>query len=168
MYRNTMRRVKLAALMVLLGTTPLAGKTVGEFTKLPLPRFVSMKADEGNVRRGPGRNHKIDWVFKHRYMPLQVVGEYEHWRRVVDIDGQGGWMHFRLLSGVRTVIVVSDKVALRRKPYDNAEPAAFAEQGVIARLGECVVEWCRVSVQKRKGWVRKSDIWGVEEGEIRD
>ena len=65
----------------------------GQVTNLPLPRFVSMKAAEGNVRRGPSLTHRVDWVFRHEDMPLKITAEYGHWRRVQDSEGQGGWMH---------------------------------------------------------------------------
>ena len=64
---------------------------LGPVTNLPMPRFVSMKASEGNVRRGPSLSHRIDWVYKRRNMPLMIVGEYGHWRQVRDRDGVGGW-----------------------------------------------------------------------------
>ncbi|NNF73231.1 MAG: aspartyl-trna synthetase, partial [Rhodobacteraceae bacterium] len=86
----------------------LAEQTRGPVTNLPLPRFVSLKASEGNVRRGPSLSHRIDWVFTRRDMPLEITGEYGHWRRVRDRDGAGGWMHYSLLSGARTVIVAQD------------------------------------------------------------
>lgn len=140
----------------------------GPVTNLPMPRFVSMKADEGNIRRGPSLSHKIDWVLKHEDTPLQIVGEYGHWRRVKDVDGQGGWMHFRLLSGVRTVLFTGEKTPLRRKAYDGAEALAFAEAGVIARLGECQLDWCKVRHGGLRGWVKKGEIWGVFKNEIRD
>jgi Uncharacterized protein conserved in bacteria len=70
-----------------------------------VPRFVSLNAGEANVRRGPSLSHRIDWVFKRRNMPLQLVAEYGQWRRVIDRDGQGGWIHYTLLSGARTVLV---------------------------------------------------------------
>lgn len=140
----------------------------GPVTNLPIPRFVSMKASEGFARRGPSKSHRIDWVYKHRNMPLMVTGEYEHWRRVQDIDGQGGWMHFRLLSGVRTVIFKGEKTPLRRRDYEGAEALAFAEQGVIGKLDECSKDWCRVFVGREKGWVMKTEIWGVDADELRD
>ena len=37
-----------------------------------------------------------------------ITAEYGHWRRVQDRDGAGGWMHYTLLSGVRTAIVEAD------------------------------------------------------------
>lgn len=140
----------------------------GPVTNLPLPRFVSMKAGEGYARRGPSKSHRIDWVYKHRSMPLMITGEYEHWRRVQDIDGQGGWMHFRLLSGVHTVMFKGEKTPLRRRAYDGAEARAFAEQGVIGKLDECNLDWCNVFIGHQKGWVLKTEIWGVTTDELRD
>ncbi len=140
----------------------------GPVTNLPIPRFVSMKASEGNIRRGPSLTHKIDWVFKRRDMPLRIVAEHGHWRRVQDRDGAGGWIHYALLSGVRTVIVEQDMLKLRNRPEATAPQVAILELGVIARLGECRPEWCRVSAGGYRGWAPKSSLWGVGPEELRD
>ena len=140
----------------------------GSVTNLPIPRFVSMKTDEGNVRRGPSLTHRIDWVFKHEDMPLQIIAEHGHWRRVIDIEGQGGWMHYSLLSGVRTALIQADETRIRVQPNDAAAAKAFAERGAILRLGECDADWCNVSSGRLRGWVRKTEIWGVFATEIRD
>ena len=140
----------------------------GKVTNLPIPRFVSLKAEEGNVRRGPSLSHRIDWVFTRRNMPLQVTGEHGHWRRVEDRDGQGGWVHYSLLSGVRHVIVEADLTPMRVKPTAEAEVNAYAEAGVVARLGKCSLEWCRINADGRRGWVEKNILWGVRAAEIRD
>ena len=79
---------------------------VGPVTHLPIPRFVSLKASEGNVRRGPSLTHRIDWILKLRNMPLQVVAEHGHWRKVLDFEGAGGWIHYSLLSGARTLSLI--------------------------------------------------------------
>ena len=140
----------------------------GTVTNLPLPRFVSLKAAEGNVRRGPSLSHRIDWVFRHRDMPLKVTAEFGNWRRVEDSDGQGGWIHYSLLSGTRTVIVEQDGVALRNKPDAAASIVAEAERGVIAELGECAPDWCKIAAGGESGWAMKADLWGVGADEIRD
>lgn len=140
----------------------------GPVTNLPVPRFVSLKASEGNVRRGPSLSHRIDWVFRHRDMPLRVTAEFGHWRRVEDQDGQGGWIYYSLLSGVRTVMFEADGAALRAQPNPDAQVLAVAEAGVIARLGECDPDWCRVTAGGEKGWVAKAALWGVEANEIRE
>jgi len=145
-----------------------AGTARGPVTNLPLPRFVSLKAAEANVRRGPSLEHRIDWVFRHRDMPLRVTAEFGHWRRVEDNEGQGGWIYYTLLSGVRTVLVEAGGTALRARPDAAAPVVAEAEAGVIARLGECLPEWCRVSAGGEKGWVSKVALWGVGAEEVRE
>ncbi|MFZ1468036.1 MAG: SH3 domain-containing protein [Paracoccaceae bacterium] len=139
---------------------------IGCVTNLPLPRFVSLKGDEGNARRGPGLTHRIDWVFTRPGMPLRITAEYEHWRRVEDQDGAGGWVHYSLLSGTRSAIVTLDMAELHDGPSTGVEVIAQAEMGVIARLLECQPSWCRISVDGEKGWVQKTALWGVEPGEI--
>ncbi len=150
------------------GTAITAGTTRGPVTNLPLPRFVSMKADKANARRGPGLSHRIDWVFTRKHMPLQVTAEYGNWRRVRDIDGAGGWIHYSLLSGVRTVLVTKNNTPLRITPAPGADPNAYAERGVVAFLGKCLPQWCRITADGESGWVLKSEIWGVGKDELRD
>lgn len=140
----------------------------GAVTNLPLPRYVSLKASEANVRRGPSLEHRIDWVFRHRDMPLRVTAEFGHWRRVEDNEGQGGWIYYTLLSGVRTVLVEANGTALRARPDAEAPVVAEAEFGVIGRLGECLPDWCRVAAGGEKGWVAKAALWGVAAEETRE
>ncbi|WP_295047202.1 SH3 domain-containing protein [uncultured Paracoccus sp.] len=143
-------------------------QTRGPVTNLPVPRYVSLKGSEGNARRGPSLSHRIDWVFRHAGMPLRVVAEFGHWRRVEDKDGAGGWIHYALLSGVRTALVTQDMVELRSRPNPDADIVARAEMGAIVRLGECNTGWCRISGGGQRGWVPKTSIWGVDADEVRD
>lgn len=140
----------------------------GPVTNLPLPRYVSMKASEGYVRRGPSKSHRIDWVLKRRNMPLEVTAEHGHWRRVRDSEGASGWMHYTLLSGVRTVVIEQDLLALRRKAEETSDPVARLELGVVARLGTCTVDWCKLTAGGYKGWAQKAALWGVRPDELRD
>lgn len=140
----------------------------GPVTNLEMPRFVSLKAEEGNVRRGPSLSHRIDWVFTRRNMPLEVTAEYGHWRRVRDRDGLGGWVHYSLLSGVRHVIIEQDMTPLLIKPDPESPVNAMAEAGVIARLISCGLDWCRISADGSNGWVEKRRLWGIRPDEIKD
>ena len=161
-------RLTLAVLLSLaLAGTSLASER-GKVTNLPIPRFVSLKAEKGNVRRGPSLSHRIDWVFRRRNMPLEVTAEYGHWRRVQDREGQGGWMHYSLLSGARHVIVEDDLTPLHAKPSTEAVIRAYAEAGVVARLGTCAPDWCKISANGIRGWVSKGQIWGVRPNELRE
>lgn len=138
---------------------------VGPVTHLPLPRYVSLKTNEGNARRGPGLTHRIDWVFTRAGMPLRITAEFEHWRRVEDQDGAGGWVHYSLLSGVRTVVVTTDMAEFRDTPDPSAAVAYQAELDVIGRLLAAEGDWARVAVQGDRAWARKSDLWGVDPDE---
>lgn len=146
--------------------TPPRDPSKGAVTSLPIPRFVSLKGNEGNARRGPALTHRIDWVFTTAGMPLRITAEHENWRRVEDADGMGGWVHYSLLSGVRSVLVQVDMAEFRSKPDLRADVAFQAERGVIGRLLECLPGWCRVNVQGEKGWLPQEALWGVEPGEV--
>ena len=155
--------IGLCAWLAICGIARAEGR--GPVTNLPLPRFVSMKAAEGNVRRGPSLTHRIDWVLTQAGIPLEITAEYGNWRRVRDRDGAGGWMHYSLLSGTRTAIVETDMTELRARPEPGAQVVARLELAVIARIEECLPDWCRLSVAGYDGWVSKPDIWGVRPDE---
>lgn len=155
------------ALAALLGPASAQDSPgVGPVTNLPLPRFVSLKAAEANVRRGPSLTHRIDWVFTARGMPLEVVDEYGHWRQVRDRDGVGGWVHYTLLSGLRTGLVETDLAPLYARADTAAPLNAQLEAGVIVALDRCVPDWCRAKVEGNRGWMLKSDLWGVGADEV--
>jgi len=155
------------ALIAIVASTASAGER-GAVTNLPLPRYVSLKASEGNVRRGPSLTHRIDWVFKRRDMPLEITAEHGHWRRVRDRDGVGGWVHYSLLSGTRYVLIENDMLALHQRADPETPIMARLELGVIARLGKCGVTWCRLSSAGYKGWAPKTALWGVMPDELRE
>lgn len=156
-----------AAALAVLGFSASAEER-GAVTNLPLPRFVSLKASEGNVRRGPSLTHRIDWVFKRRDMPLEITAEHGHWRRVRDREGAGGWVHYSLLSGTRYVLIEQDMLALYQRADPDTPVMARLELGVIARLGKCGPTWCRLSSAGYKGWAPKDLLWGVKPSEIRE
>ncbi len=155
----------LCAAILAAGPALAQASDRGPVTNLPLPRYVSLKASEGNARRGPDQSHRIDWVYRRRDLPLRVTAEFEHWRRVEDADGQGGWMHYALLSGVRTAIVETDMAPVYTRPDTSALEAALLERGVITGLRECAGAWCRVEVARTRGWIERRHLWGVDPDE---
>ena len=158
--------LSVALIIGLLSSGPTMAADRGSVTNLPLPRFVSMKASEGNVRRGPSLSHRIDWVYKRRNMPLQITAEHEHWRRVQDRDGAGGWVHYSLLSGVRTAIVEVDLLTLYARPDSSTQVNAQLALGVVAEVRECLPDWCELSAGGYRGWARKGSYWGVLPQEV--
>lgn len=152
-----------------LAIEPLVeGPVLGPETNLPLPRYVSLKTDEGNVRRGPSLSNRIDWVYRREDLPLQIIGEYGQWRRVIDSEGVGGWMNYAMLSGQRSVLIQAAMQPIFARADLDSTQNALLEQGVIAYLGECQPDWCWISSGGYSGWAPKSALWGVDPGEIRD
>jgi SH3-like domain-containing protein len=140
---------------------------IGCVTDRPLPRYVTLKTDEGKARRGPGFEHRIDWLFVRAGMPLRLTAEFDNWRRVEDAEGEGGWMHYTLLSGsARSVLVMQDLTEFLTRPDDLADVVYQSERGVIGRVIECSVDWCRVAIEGQRGWVRKGALWGVDPQEV--
>lgn len=140
----------------------------------PLPRFVSLKADRVNVRRGPGTDHGIDWVFRRAGLPVEIIAEAETWRRVRDAEGATGWVLASLLSGRRTALVepwelkpnaAPPQVALRTEGRETAAQVVAVEAGVIASLRSCDGRWCLVSIGDFRGYIEQRRLWGVYKGE---
>lgn len=145
-----------------------AGPVLGAVTRLPLPRFVSLKSSQVAARRGPSRDHRRDWIYRVAGLPVRVTAEFEHWRRIEDVEGQGGWVHYTQLSGVRTVLVVQDMAPMLSRPMDNAPEVALLEAGVVGRIVECAPVWCRINIEGTRGWVNRAALWGLDPGEVLD
>lgn len=147
----------------------------GPVSGLPLPRFVSLKSDEVNLRSGPGRDYPTQWVFRRAGLPVEIVKEFEGWRQVRDAEGVTGWVSQSLLSGRRTALVLPwelkpdtppPQVALRENDSESARPAAMVEAGVIANVHSCDSRWCDVSIETFRGYVEQSKLWGIYQGEV--
>jgi SH3-like domain-containing protein len=152
---------------------------VGPVTKLPLPRYASLKTDRVNLREGPSKDHRTLWVFQRAGLPVEIVGEFETWRRIRDSEGTEGWVLHSLLSGRRTAIVnagpdkngVKADVSLRSSPDDTASDEARLQSGVIGNVKKCTGTWCRLVVSlpsKRDvdGYIRQNRLWGVYPNEV--
>ena len=163
-----MKRLLVLFSVIILLSEPALAVEKGAVTNFPLPRFVSLKASKANARRGPSLSHRIDWVYKRKHMPLEIYAEYENWRRVRDIDGAGGWVHYSLLSGVRTAILKVNMQPLTKGPDENSNIVARFEKDVIAKIEKCELKWCQLTTGGYKGWVPKTSIWGVYDEELRD
>ena len=130
-------------------------------TGLPLPRFVSLRANEVNLRTGPGVRYPIDWVYRRRDLPVEIIDEHETWRRIRDWEGTIGWVHQSMLQGARKAMVTGELRILRKLPKRAAAPIARVEPGVIARLEACEGGWCKVSLEGLSGWLERHEFYGV-------
>ncbi|MDG3440309.1 SH3 domain-containing protein [Nitrospirillum amazonense] len=129
---------------------------------LPVPRFVTLRSNEVNVRTGPGVRYPVEWVFVKAGMPVEITAEFDTWRRIRDVEGTQGWVHQSTLSGRRGIIVTGQQSrTLRRDAASASEAVAQLDPGVIAKLRKCKGPWCQVDVGGFRGWLQRDEVWGV-------
>ena len=133
----------------------------GRSTGLPVPRFVSLGADQVNLRYGPGREYPVSWVLARRGLPVEIIAEFDAWRKVRLHDNDEGWIHSSLLSSRRTIVIKDEIAELRRTPTAEARVVLRAEPGVIGELLDCEGDWCRVDIEGHRGWLRHQAFWGA-------
>jgi SH3-like domain-containing protein len=145
-----------------------ADRNVGP-SGLPIPRFVSLKAEKVNVRRGPSSDHAVAWVFQRKGMPVEIVAEFENWRRIRDSEGEEGWILQSMLTGKRTAIVApwrgNSTTPLHVSANKASSLAAQLSGGVMGEVGHCDGEWCEISAGGYDGFVEQTNLWGVYPGE---
>ena len=162
-----MRNIFIILIFCLL-PTPVFANSAANGSGLPVPRFVSLKSDNINVRTGPGTRYPIAFVYRRVGMPVEVVEEFDVWRKIQDIEGSTGWVHKTMLDGKRNIMIKGKKAQIVRTSHEKtAKPLLKVEPMVIAKLSECTPDWCRVQVKSgQKGWIEKSAIWGVYMKEV--
>ncbi|MEO1700716.1 MAG: SH3 domain-containing protein [Pseudomonadota bacterium] len=171
----------LIAASLLAMPLPAAAQTtgsinVGKYSNLPLPRFVSLKAEKVNMRVGPGKAYAVAWRYEKAGMPLEIIQEFDNWRRVRDVTGDTGWIHKSLLTNRRAGIAspwrVNDGnlqkagVGLYDQPAREASRVALLKPGVMGPLPSCDGIWCQMEVKTPdgrtlKGFVSQTDLWGA-------
>ncbi len=136
--------------------------------KLPLPRFVSLKSARVNLRVGPGKDYAVSWLYLKPGLPVEVIQEYDLWRRIRDSEGTEGWVYHSLLSGERTALAApwlkgktQATITMHRSAATDGPIVAEMEPGVLTKVRECSFGWCEVEAAGRRGFVTQKEIWGV-------
>ena len=138
-----------------------------ESNGLPLPRFVSLRSDEVNLRTGPGTQYPVSWIYRRQMLPIEIIAEYHDWRKIRDWQGDEGWVHKNMLSGRRSIIVIGSPRNLLSEPAPSGAVTVRAEAGVIGHLVSCPEgPYCRVQIASHKGWMDRTAFWGTYPGEI--
>lgn len=135
---------------------------------LPVPRYVTLKFDEANLRAGPGREYPVLWQYRQAGLPLMVDAEFGIWRKVVDHDGTAGWMHGSVLSLRRMALVQTNMAKIYADPDEASDVIALAERLALMELQSCPKAWCRVASDDVRGWIKRQVVWGVLENESLD
>lgn len=169
----TILPLALSALMLASAfATPAFSQATKSASGLPLPRFVSLKSKKINLRVGPGRDYAVSWLYMKSGLPVEIIQEYDNWRRIRDADGAEGWVFHSMLSGDRSAIAAPWMrtkgdvfVNMRVDSRDNAAVVARLQPGVIIKIDECNGDWCHAEAQGVEGYVSQAEIWGAYPGE---
>lgn len=144
----------------------LAVDTGKSSSGLPIPRFVSLAADKVFVRTGPALRYPIKWVYQRQNLPVEIVQEFDTWRKIRDMDGDDGWVHQSLLSGDRYAIVKGEvNLAVRKAATENSRITSFYEPNVVASVAACKGAWCRIRSDGFEGWAERKFLWGIYDSE---
>jgi SH3-like domain-containing protein len=132
----------------------------------PLPRFASLSRDQVFMREGPTYKHRILWVYHRKGLPVEIVGQFDVWRRVRDSEGTTGWVHSTMIAETRTVLVTAKRpVPVYRADDERSQILALAQPGVVAKLETCTTDLCEIDASGTEGWIEKKNIWGVKADE---
>jgi SH3-like domain-containing protein len=158
--------VRFAAAAALCALAANAARAGTDTTaSLPVPRFVSLKADRVNVHGGPDKDHDVVWIYTRVGLPVEITAEFENWRRIRDSDGAEGWVYHSLLSGKRTATVQlktkTDLAPVYAKPDAKSGVTAQLQFGVLGTVKHCTGTWCELSGDGFDGWIQQNELWGV-------
>ncbi|MGR6432481.1 SH3 domain-containing protein [Rhizobium sp. PAMB 3174] len=175
--RGVLTKIVFSLLASFLHLSATAHGTYAQAAKgasgLPLPRFASLKASRVNMRVGPSTDYAVEWLYTRHGLPVEIIQEYDNWRRIRDADGVEGWVNRSLLSGDRTAITApwmrgkgaDIYITMRNEPEKTARVIAKMEPGVVLTVKECNGDWCEVTAKDLEGWVAQAEIWGAYPGE---
>ena len=166
LYKNINMQI-LILFITIISFTQHTYADIGKETGLEIPRYVSLKSNDANIRVGPSKNYPIEIKYIKKNFPIKVLEEYEEWRKVEDFKKNIGWIHKSLISGNRTGIVISNNnKTIRLLNTLDGNVIGEIGKGNIVYLEKCKIDWCLVSAGNFKGWMDKKYIWGVKQDEI--
>jgi SH3-like domain-containing protein len=134
---------------------------VSDFSGLAVPRYSSLRYDKVNGRAGPSPDYPVTWTYERQGLPVVIVRESQEWRKIRDPQGDEVWVHRRMLSADRTAITTVAG-AIKHEADSRSQPIARFNIGAVLKLEACTPAWCQVEAEGRKGFVLKSQLWGVD------
>ena len=122
--------------------------------------FLSLKNNEVNLRQGPSFEYPIKFIYKKKYLPIEVLDESETWRKIRDFENNSGWIHTSQLSKKKTAICIKNNSVIYKKPTIFSKPIAKLEIGRLVLIKRCKMKWCKIASGDFSGWIYKNSLWG--------
>ena len=122
--------------------------------------FLSLKNNEVNLRLGPSFEYPIKFIYKKKYLPVEILDESETWRKIIDFKNNSGWIHISQLSKKKSAINIKNNSVLYKKPTIYSKPIAKLEIGRLVLIKKCKANWCKITTGDYGGWIFKDSLWG--------
>ena len=135
---------------------------------LNIPRMVSLKKVPVYMRTGPGLKYPIKYEYNKAHYPMNIIGEFNNWRKVNTINNIKGWIHTSLLSSLKTGLIIETTI-LKKTPFDKSKSIAKLLPNLLVEIKNCNEIWCKILIIKNQsytGWVKKRLIWGSTKNKI--
>ena len=129
---------------------------------LSYPYFASLKTSKINARCGPGVSYPIEWVYIKTNTPVEVLEEFEHWRKIRDVQGDETWVNKTMIGKKRTAIIIGEKIPMYEDANEKSSPMANLAKGVQVELKKCDMGWCQIKIENLKGFVQTSGLFGAD------
>ena len=123
-------------------------------------KFLSLKNNEVNLRQGPSFEYPIKFVYKKKFLPIEVLDKSETWIKIRDFENNSGWIHISQVSKKKSAINKKNNSVIYKKPTIFSKPVAKLEIGRLVLIKRCKVEWCKITSGGFSGWVYKNSLWG--------
>ena len=122
--------------------------------------FLSLKNNKVYVRVGPSKEYPIKFIYKKKYLPLEVLDKSETWRKIKDFENNSGWIHISQLSKKKSGINIKKNSVLYKKSTIFSKPIARLEIGRLVLIDRCKIKWCKIKSGGFYGWISKNSLWG--------
>ena len=123
--------------------------------------FLTLRYDKVNLRQGPSRDYPVKIFYKKKFLPVLVLDKYDNFRKIKDHENNSGWIHVSQLSKKKAAIVIDEDTILFKNPTIYSKPLAILKKGKLTKIKKCKDEWCKVTSNDYKGWIKKNSLWGL-------
>ena len=159
--------MKLLIFIIFILSSPYLYANKGSVTNFEIPRFVSLKSNDVNLRVGPSINYPIKLKYIKTNLPVEIIDEFDVWRKIIDHENNVGWIHKSLLKGDRFILIsITNRNYKNIFNRPNGKKIGTIQNNNIVSLESCIYKWCYISTNEIKGWVSKNNTWGVYKDEL--
>ena len=123
--------------------------------------YRTLKNDKANLRQGPSFEYPVKIFYKKKFLPVLILDSSDNFKKIRDHENNSGWIHVSQLSKKKAAIVIDNDIIVFSKPSVFSTPLVILRKGRLCKIVKCKQEWCRIKVDKYKGWIKKDGLWGL-------